>query len=248
MKAAADSTVELASPERLDVGFEIESATATLHDGSELDVEADGTEVILPAVPAPASARVTASGPSGEASAFNIEFVSRHYFDIREIREGSDREAFADLGDDDLSRARRMAVEVFERNSGRCFIERIGATRVYACDGFVTLAHADVTELIEAPEGYRLVSHCQAAGPATGDPASFVYRYGTGNVPEKVRKAVLMLAEYYAREVAWSARTQSISTDEGFMRLSIAGQDGPTGLPEVDAVMDQFGIGRPFIW
>lgn len=67
--------------------------------------------------------------------------------------------------------------------------------------------------------------------------------HGYATVPEPVRRAGLL----YARSVLLrsaleqSDRATAVFTDIGGYRLTLAGRDGPTGLPEVDAVLSQFG-------
>jgi hypothetical protein len=67
--------------------------------------------------------------------------------------------------------------------------------------------------------------------------------HGYETVPEPVRRVGLL----YARSVLLrsaleqSDRATAVFTDIGGYRLTLAGRDGPTGLPEVDAVLAQFG-------
>jgi hypothetical protein len=67
--------------------------------------------------------------------------------------------------------------------------------------------------------------------------------HGYTTVPEPIRRAGLL----YARSVLLrsaleqSDRATAVFTDIGGYRLTLAGRDGPTGLPEVDAVLAQFG-------
>lgn len=246
MKVAADSIVELVSPEPLDVGFDVRSVSAVKHDGSTVEMTFSGNEVYFnEAVLPPAAISVIALGDSGETSSFSIEFVSRYYFTIEELRAShDDSDDFTDESkypDERIAEMRRAAVEVFEKNANKCFIERIGATFSYKLDSVVSLDHYDVTELIFSPDGYSLVSFCQAAGCARKGSGLFVYRYGAGVLPLKVKEAVINLTKYYLRSTAWSERAQSIEDNGTFIRMSIAGRDGATGLPEIDAVITQFG-------
>jgi hypothetical protein len=74
-----------------------------------------------------------------------------------------------------------------------------------------------------------------------------LYEHGMVSTPETIVRAALR----YARHVLLTAppndaaseneRATAVITDVGGYRLTIAGRDGPTGLPEVDAVLDQFG-------
>lgn len=59
-----------------------------------------------------------------------------------------------------------------------------------------------------------------------------------------VQAAMLLVREYLVRS-ALSSRATVEATDVGFFRVSVAGPDRPTGLPEVDAVIADFGRRRP---
>lgn len=73
-----------------------------------------------------------------------------------------------------------------------------------------------------------------------------LYEYGMVSTPE----AVARVARRFARHLLLTAapnsaaeeheRATAVFTDAGGYRLTIAGRDGPTGLPEVDAVLAQF--------
>jgi len=60
--------------------------------------------------------------------------------------------------------------------------------------------------------------------------------HGLDYPPEDAARAAMILAREYLVRSALSSRAVAEQTDVGFLRLSIAGRDGPTGLPDVDAV------------
>jgi hypothetical protein len=69
--------------------------------------------------------------------------------------------------------------------------------------------------------------------------------HGYEAVPEPVRRAGLIYARTLLIRSAMeqSDRATAVFTDIGGYRLTIAGRDGPTGIPDVDAVLspDQYG-------
>lgn len=71
------------------------------------------------------------------------------------------------------------------------------------------------------------------------------YEHGLDSYPPEVRRATLMLAEDYLVKSSLPSRATSVSTDEGYLRISVAGRDGLTGIPEVDAAIEQYGRRRP---
>lgn len=73
------------------------------------------------------------------------------------------------------------------------------------------------------------------------------YSHGMEVTPEPVGRAAIMLAYEALVPSAVPSRATSQSTEIGDFRLTIAGRDGYTGIPEVDAVIDQFGYRRPAV-
>jgi hypothetical protein len=70
------------------------------------------------------------------------------------------------------------------------------------------------------------------------------YTYGLDAPPEPIVDAALTYARALLTRSATSDRAVSQSTDVGTFRLATAGRDGPTGYPEVDAILEQFGTTR----
>ena len=62
-----------------------------------------------------------------------------------------------------------------------------------------------------------------------------------------VAQAAMLLAREYLVRSVLSSRATVESTDVGFFRVSVAGRDRPTGIPEVDAVIERFGRSRPLV-
>ena len=71
------------------------------------------------------------------------------------------------------------------------------------------------------------------------------YVHGYSIPPEPVKGAVMMLAAEKALPSTIPARATSINTDVGSYRISQADKTGRTGIPEVDAVIAQFGEDKP---
>lgn len=67
--------------------------------------------------------------------------------------------------------------------------------------------------------------------------------HGYASVPEPVERAGLLYARTTLLRSALeqSDRATAVFTDLGGYRITLAGRDGPTGIPEVDAVLAQFG-------
>lgn len=67
------------------------------------------------------------------------------------------------------------------------------------------------------------------------------YTHGWDAPPDPVLRALRLLTIDRLVTRATPSRATSLSTDVGAFRLTIAGRDGATGIPDVDAIIDQFG-------
>ena len=206
-------------------------------DGASLGVT-DGV-VAVPALAAPSVGMLTFTKGGEDVASCILESVSAHYFPLETFL-SDPVDDFSDMSDEQLWDARERAVEVFERNAGRSFVEHI-AVETVVTDGFVELLHCDVSEIL-FPDSFSLVSDCQAEGPAGAQ--RIEYRWGCKSVPTAVAQAVYALASYYLRPDVTPSRATGEATEAGFLRFSLAGRDGATGLPEVDAIIEQFGRKR----
>ena len=79
----------------------------------------------------------------------------------------------------------------------------------------------------------------------SGDKIEIFYEHGEDYPDAPVVQAAMLLAREYLVRSALSSRATVEATDVGFFRVSVAGPDRPTGLPEVDAVITDFGRRRP---
>lgn len=250
MKVQPGSNICLASSESatLELLVDVVIAKARLHlvDASCIECDAVGNEISVPSVPCPNAIRIEWFAEGDDTALFEtyVEVCSRHYFRIEQLRGyGNATDDFSGKSDDELFAARQAAAETFERNASRSFVRRIGETRVFG-EHFAELDHCDVQRIV-SPDGWKLVSDCQARfyGPSP-QPCSIRYVYGTCNVPVRVSNAVLQLAAYYLRDDVTPSRATGEATEAGFLRFTVAGRDGATGLPEIDAVIEQFGRRR----
>lgn len=74
---------------------------------------------------------------------------------------------------------------------------------------------------------------------------SILYEYGMKEAPQDVKWACARLAVHYLMSSPMPDRAISQSTDTGTVRYATAGKDGPTGLPEVDAVIERWSSNIP---
>lgn len=111
---------------------------------------------------------------------------------------------------------------------------RIRAVYSVTVDG-VALTAAELTELVIHD------SHIEWANAWTADAEVVIhYEHGYDFPPMPVSEAGLILAREYLVAKSLASRATAESTDVGFYRLSIAGGGGRTGIPEVDAVIEDY--------
>lgn len=67
------------------------------------------------------------------------------------------------------------------------------------------------------------------------------YEHGFDRPPGAISRAALLLAREYLIQSDLPGRATATSVGDQMFRLTIAGRDGVTGLPEVDAAIEQFG-------
>lgn len=67
------------------------------------------------------------------------------------------------------------------------------------------------------------------------------YAHGLDSVPGAITRAALILAREHLVRSDLPARATATSIGDQMFRLTIAGRDGVTGIPDVDAAIDQFG-------
>lgn len=67
------------------------------------------------------------------------------------------------------------------------------------------------------------------------------YEHGFDRPPGAITRAALLLAREYLVKSDLPARATATSMGDQFFRITVAGRDGVTGLPDVDAAIDQFG-------
>lgn len=178
-----------------------------------------------------------------------FEIVGDHIVTLAEIR-AFDNGAFADseeFTDDRLRDARLWAEQRIEheRAAGVAFVPR-GTKDVLWADGeaelwltwprvrairSLTIDDVDIDpDTVQA----RNMSIRRTLG-FTGR-VEVVYEHGYDHPSQPVKEVALLAAkEYLIRNLGSRATTES--TDVGFYRLSIAGEGGRTGIPEVDALI-----------
>lgn len=84
----------------------------------------------------------------------------------------------------------------------------------------------------------KLVSDSYFTPKATG-PVRFYYQSGLKRVKTDISVACTILASSYLTPTRVPERAMSETTDGYYVRFSIEGRDGPTGIPAVDAIIER---------
>ena len=192
-----------------------------------------------------------------------IEVCGGYLFEIAEMRAFDLAFTSATTYPDAKMRAARIAAEQrLERACRVAFVPRArrvtlaggGTPDLFLPDNAVrrvmslsvdgTAFSADELAALDVREWGR-VTHGDGYAFDSGAVVKVFYEHGMDYPDAPVVQAAMLLAREYLVRSALSSRAISEATDVGFLRLSVAGPDRPTGLPEVDAVITDFGRRRP---
>jgi len=185
---------------------------------------------------------------SVDGMSFTIEICGRQYCSLDDILDcGNDsgvspRQAKKTYDDAFVARAR--ATETIEEACGRSFTGRAARQRLYAKAG--TYYSLDWPEAEVDDAHFEQVCDCGVVALSDGV-FDLVYNHGADVLPADVSQATTLLAASYLMPTNIPSRATGQSTDAGFLRFTIAGVDGATGIPEVDAVIqrrkrERFGV------
>jgi len=194
-----------------------------------------------------------------------FELVGGYIVELSDIR-GYDR-AFADITKypDDYVRDCRDQIEEQLEQNGMCAFRPRGARETLSGNGMsrLVLRNCDVRGIYSiAIDGVPLTSDELAAVRFAGNvlhrdmlpwPRGFAsitvhYSYGFDRAPGPIRRAALILAkEHIVPSTTLPARATASTIGEMQYRITIAGRDGFTGIPDVDAAINQFGRVRPVV-
>ncbi len=195
-----------------------------------------------------------------------IEIVGGHLFEIAELRAFDVALASTAKYTASLVRAARTAAEQrLEQAAHVAFVPRArrystvgdGSYRLLVPDtalrGVPREASIDGTALTAEELDALIVREWGAfdredALWTQGDAVEVWYEHGLDAPPEPVRSAAMVLAREYLVASSLSSRAVTEATEIGFFRLSIAGRDGATGIPEVDEVIREFGRSGLRVW
>lgn len=195
-----------------------------------------------------------------------FETCGAHLFEIQDLR---DRES--SLQDtirfpaSKLVQARVSAEERFEEGAGVAFTARsrrvvlngsgtpvlrlpdVEVRQIYALSvDDVDWTQEEIDEIVVDPDTGE-IHHPTYIWTYGVKNISVWYEHGLMRCPQPVSQAISVLAVEYLIPTSVPSRASVQYTDGGAFRLTIAGRDGETGIPEVDAVMHAFGRVRPAV-
>jgi hypothetical protein len=210
---------------------------------------------------------VTWNVPDGSKRYSAFEMVGGFLFTLADLRAFDAELTEAAYSDDRVRDAREIVEEVFEdaRVTGVAFRPRgrrarlngtgtadlvlpdpLPQTVVSASIDDVALTAAELADLVLYDHG---AVHRDSGRWSSGRRNVIIlYEHGHPERPAPVNEAALRLARHVlVRSAMASDRATVQFTEIGAFRLSVAGRDGWTGLPEVDAVLKQYAWARATI-
>lgn len=203
--------------------------------------------------------------PNGQTRRSQFELIGRHLFTIADLRAFDTVLTNETKYTDAMVRTLRDEVtERFEIEAEVSFIRR-GARDTVSGDGTSTLLldHFEAGVLVAVKVDGTALSVEDLAnvkvhpfGMLEWDGGTFAvgirnvsvfYEHGFATPPLPVVRAAKKYARYLLLNSVMdqSERATAVFNEMGGMRLTLAGRDGPTGLPEVDAVLKRFGRAAP---
>lgn len=186
--------------------------------------------------------------------------ASGHYFTLAELRATADEfDNVTKYPDETLEQKRDEAEEDFEAIAHRAFVPRTATAVVRGGEAYVFLAFRDIRTLVSVTlAGVAVDTTGVVIDPILGGllhpsvwPAGILtvtYTHGLDAPNAAVKGAVLKLAKIYTKPSAIDPRaTAVINTEVGGYRISVAGKDGTTGIPDVDAAAARYGDNTPVV-
>lgn len=252
------AVLEFQLTDALGVAVSPSTATATI-DGVALpasSVAVDGTVVKVTVSPQVLGVHQLQVTIDDAVLVVDVEYAAAHYFSLDELRvygQNGQTDDFSSYPAEALFWARQAATETFERNAGVCYVQRKATKLVPIMSSrMVTLEPATVEASAKDDDGdavaIAMLTDRQAIlrGWWHGG-VTVTYVHGR-IMAEPVKRAVLKLAANYLRPLNRPEQATGESSDYGYITYTLAGRDGATGIPEVDAVIKQFGVVWPVVW
>ena len=261
MVLAPDSRKRFSIAQCEDVEFEgnPDSVTVTYASGAEqVDVQGEGGKFSLPLSTVPELLDISWSMHGVTLSA-QVEVVAMRYCTIEDVRlHRADENLLESVDDATIQDAIDRAEHVIETEAHRVFqpVLMRGVTDRPNCrvsslvlvgDGTAT----DMRSVVSAKDQNGTRVDLRVCNPVlldvrdlhSGMFAEVVIECGMKPTPPEIKSAVVSLAAWYLTEHAMPDNATSASTDLGFMRFVVGGVDGAsTSIPEVNAVIDRYGL------
>lgn len=181
-----------------------------------------------------------------------------HYFTLAELR-ASDRSFDVDVTEEHLASARARAEELLEKACNVAFVPRTKTETLYGAGtgalllseyevSAITTATLDAADLDVTTLKFRPWGRVSRTTVFPLDSEVVItYTHGHTSVPEPVKQAALMLAREYALPKTLPSRATAQTIGDNTYRLTIAGRDGTTGIPDVDSVIKEYGHRKPVV-
>ncbi|HXF72679.1 MAG TPA: hypothetical protein VNO79_08750 [Actinomycetota bacterium] len=195
---------------------------------------------------------------NGQSRRSRFELVGGFFFSIADVRDFDP--VLTDAAKYPASKIRAVRGVIEERFEAYCrvaFVPR-GRRAVISGGGTSTLLLPDmeVHRLVQVKVDGTALTQAELAevkvhpfGMLEWDGGTFaegirnvevLYEHGFRSVPAPIQRAALRYAKALLVSATYDDRATAVFTDVGGFRLTLAGRDGPTGLPEVDATLAEF--------
>lgn len=176
-----------------------------------------------------------------------LDVVSAHLCSISDIRSynaGANVDNFEDAElypNDMVFKARAIATQIIEDACNVFFSQRRRSCNVLAPVPLFSLPHCRVDTVSASNGSVDLVSDCQVKLCEVSEyPVELSYVCGYKQTPPDVSAAVVKLTASILRPLNRPECATGESSELGYITYTLAGRDGATGIPDVDAAIQRY--------
>ena len=130
---------------------------------------------------------------------------------------------------------------LYGQDTRKLLLPNVAVTQLYSGSINGVVLSADDLTTITVDDNLLYRSAMYPPWPFGRQNIALHYVHGYATVPGPIARAAVILCREYLVGTDLPGRATATSIGDQMFRLTVAGRDGATGLPEVDSAIDQFG-------
>lgn len=185
-----------------------------------------------------------------------VQIVSSPVCSVSDVKSYRADQYMLKAGDDEIAEAIERCVEIVERALRRRLqpvLEPAVATRGFSrsavaytgdvqCSDMRSIASARLRDGSDADVSLAGTSLVDVSGVGPGKTVELVVEHGMLPTPPDARGAVAAFAAWYLSPKGAPDNATSASTDAGVVSYVVEGVNAPTSIPEVNALVERYGL------